>query len=130
MNRTAKISNQTSYRKVYLSDLNKVLNLYKNNFKNTGDEAYSFQIEKLTTQFGLPIAIAECGNELIGYDHHLRTLRAKLYDSCLQFQRAIEDYFPHKTKILQPQGGCMWCGWSSTKKLTPQSCMISPSTRR
>jgi len=41
------------------------------------------------------------------YDHHLRTLRAKLYTSCLQFQRAIEDYFPHNTKISQPQGGFM-----------------------
>lgn len=41
------------------------------------------------------------------YDHHLRTLRSKLYTSCLQFQRAIEDYFPHNTKISQPQGGFM-----------------------
>lgn len=41
------------------------------------------------------------------YDHHLRTLRAKLYNSCMQFQRAIEDYFPHDTKISQPQGGFM-----------------------
>ncbi|SMD14581.1 aminotransferase-like domain-containing protein [Pedobacter nyackensis] len=41
------------------------------------------------------------------YDHHLRTLRTKLYTNCLQFQRAIEDYFPHNTKISQPQGGFM-----------------------
>jgi DNA-binding transcriptional MocR family regulator len=41
------------------------------------------------------------------YDHHLRTFRSKLYNSCLQFQRAIEDYFPHNTKISQPQGGFM-----------------------
>jgi DNA-binding transcriptional MocR family regulator len=41
------------------------------------------------------------------YDHHLRTFRAKLYNSCLQFQRAIEDYFPYNTKISQPQGGFM-----------------------
>jgi DNA-binding transcriptional MocR family regulator len=41
------------------------------------------------------------------YDHHLRTLRNKLYTNCLQFQRAIEDYFPHNTKISQPQGGFM-----------------------
>jgi DNA-binding transcriptional MocR family regulator len=41
------------------------------------------------------------------YDHHLRTIRTKLYTSCLKFQRAIEDYFPHNTKISQPQGGFM-----------------------
>ncbi|MDR6782031.1 DNA-binding transcriptional MocR family regulator [Pedobacter africanus] len=39
------------------------------------------------------------------YDHHLRTLRQKLYTNCLQYQRAIEDYFPENTKITQPQGG-------------------------
>lgn len=41
------------------------------------------------------------------YDHHLRTFRNKLYVNCLQFQRAIEDYFPDGTKISQPQGGFM-----------------------
>lgn len=41
------------------------------------------------------------------YDHHLRTFRNKLYSNCLQFQRAIEDYFPDGTKISQPQGGFM-----------------------
>ncbi|WP_316818620.1 PLP-dependent aminotransferase family protein [Pedobacter nyackensis] len=41
------------------------------------------------------------------FDHHLRTLRGKLYGNCLKFQRAIEDYFPHNTKISQPQGGFM-----------------------
>lgn len=39
------------------------------------------------------------------YDHHLRTLRSKLYTNCLKFQRAIEEYFPSSTKISQPQGG-------------------------
>ncbi|MEQ7801660.1 PLP-dependent aminotransferase family protein [Pedobacter sp. ASV1-7] len=41
------------------------------------------------------------------YDHHLRTIRTKLYTSCLKFQGAIEDYFPNNTKISQPQGGFM-----------------------
>lgn len=41
------------------------------------------------------------------YDHHLRTLRHKLYTNCLQFQRAVHDYFPHDTKVTQPQGGFM-----------------------
>lgn len=39
------------------------------------------------------------------YDHHLRTLRQKLYTNCLQYQRAIEAYFPEHTKVTQPQGG-------------------------
>lgn len=41
------------------------------------------------------------------YDHHLRNFRKTLYSNCLQFQRAIEDYFPENTKISQPQGGFM-----------------------
>lgn len=39
------------------------------------------------------------------YDHHLRTFRNRLYANCLQYQSAIEDYFPDNTKISQPQGG-------------------------
>lgn len=41
------------------------------------------------------------------YDHHLRSLRHKLYANCLRFQCAIEDYFPTDTKVTQPQGGFM-----------------------
>ncbi|WP_442591762.1 PLP-dependent aminotransferase family protein [Pedobacter sp. AW31-3R] len=39
------------------------------------------------------------------YDHHLRNFRRTLYTNCLQFQRAIETYFPENTKVSQPQGG-------------------------
>lgn len=41
------------------------------------------------------------------YDHHLRNFRKSLYGNCLQYQRAIEDYFPDNTGISQPQGGFM-----------------------
>lgn len=41
------------------------------------------------------------------YDHHLHNFRNKIYANCLQFQHAIEDYFPDNTKISQPQGGFM-----------------------
>ncbi|WP_246101272.1 aminotransferase-like domain-containing protein [Pedobacter westerhofensis] len=41
------------------------------------------------------------------YDHHLRNFRKSLYANCLQYQRAIEDYFPDNTSISQPQGGFM-----------------------
>jgi DNA-binding transcriptional MocR family regulator len=41
------------------------------------------------------------------YDHHLRTIRSKLYTNCLKYQGAIEAYFPNNTKISQPQGGFM-----------------------
>lgn len=41
------------------------------------------------------------------YDHHLRTLRSKLYTNYLKFQGAIEAYFPSSTKVTQPQGGFM-----------------------
>lgn len=67
MRRTAKTSNEACYRKVYLSDLSAVLEIYKRSQKNTVNEEYPFQLEKLTAQFGLPIAIAECGDELIGF---------------------------------------------------------------
>ncbi|MCV9929790.1 PLP-dependent aminotransferase family protein [Flavobacterium sp. LS1R49] len=39
------------------------------------------------------------------YDHHLRNFRHTLHTNCLNFQRAVEDYFPENTKISQPQGG-------------------------
>lgn len=39
------------------------------------------------------------------YDHHLHQFRNKLYANCLQYQQAIEEYFPDNTKIGQPQGG-------------------------
>jgi|GEM_PF-3518770 len=67
MNGTAKISNDTNYRKVYLSDLSAVLDIYKGTQTQTLDGEHPALIEKLTTQFGLPLAIAECGNELIGF---------------------------------------------------------------
>jgi len=41
------------------------------------------------------------------YDHHLRMFRNKLYANYLQFQRAVETYFPDNTKISQPKGGFM-----------------------
>jgi hypothetical protein len=67
MSSATKISNGTKYRKVYLSDLSVVLDIYKKNQESNVKEAYAFQIEKLTAQFGLPLAIAECNNELIGF---------------------------------------------------------------
>lgn len=42
-----------------------------------------------------------------GYDHHLHTLRSKLYTNCLKFQGGIAEYFPEDTKVSQPQGGFM-----------------------
>lgn len=41
------------------------------------------------------------------FDHHLRTIRSKLYTNKLKYQGAIEAYFPQNTKISQPQGGFM-----------------------
>lgn len=55
MDTIAKISKETNYRKVYLSDLRAVLNIYQE------------KGEKLTTHFGLPLAIAEHSNDVIGF---------------------------------------------------------------
>jgi DNA-binding transcriptional MocR family regulator len=41
------------------------------------------------------------------YEHHLRKLRSELQANCLQFTRAIAEYFPDGTKISRPQGGFM-----------------------
>ncbi|WP_295117202.1 PLP-dependent aminotransferase family protein [uncultured Chitinophaga sp.] len=41
------------------------------------------------------------------FDHHMRGLRHTLRIQCLQYQQAIENYFPENTKISQPQGGFM-----------------------
>lgn len=67
MNRPLKISNRTNYRKVYLSDLSMILEIYKCTQANTANGIHSFPVEKLTAQFGLPLAIAECDKELIGF---------------------------------------------------------------
>ncbi|RYZ16165.1 MAG: PLP-dependent aminotransferase family protein, partial [Sphingobacteriales bacterium] len=39
------------------------------------------------------------------YENHLRKLRATLHTNCLQYIRAIADYFPEGTKVSRPQGG-------------------------
>lgn len=64
MNGPTKISDEINYRKVYLSDLKAALNIYKM-AKST--DIQPLADEELTTQFGLPLAIAECGNEMIGF---------------------------------------------------------------
>lgn len=60
MDDLAIISSDTNYRKVYLSDLKQVLNIYKHN------EIHQVP-DQLTAQFGLPLVIAELNNELIGF---------------------------------------------------------------
>ncbi len=39
------------------------------------------------------------------YEHHLRALRQTLESNCLQYIRAICEYFPEGTKVTHPQGG-------------------------
>ena len=39
------------------------------------------------------------------YESHLRKLRQTLHANCLQYIRAIADYFPDGTKASRPQGG-------------------------
>lgn len=39
------------------------------------------------------------------YENHLRKLRQTLHTNCLQYIRAIADYFPEGTKVSRPQGG-------------------------
>jgi DNA-binding transcriptional MocR family regulator len=39
------------------------------------------------------------------YENHLRKLRHTLHTNCLQYIRAIADYFPEGTKVSRPQGG-------------------------
>jgi DNA-binding transcriptional MocR family regulator len=39
------------------------------------------------------------------YESHLRKLRQTLHTNCLQYIRAIADYFPDGTKVSRPQGG-------------------------
>lgn len=39
------------------------------------------------------------------YENHLRKLRQTLHTNCLQYIRAISDYFPEGTKVSRPQGG-------------------------
>ena len=39
------------------------------------------------------------------YEHHLRNLRRTLQSNCLQYIRAIGEYFPEGTRVTHPQGG-------------------------
>ncbi len=39
------------------------------------------------------------------YEHHLRKLRHTLQANCLQYIRAISEYFPEGTKVTHPEGG-------------------------
>ena len=39
------------------------------------------------------------------YEHHLRRLRNTLHSNCLQYIRAIDEYFPAGTSTSHPQGG-------------------------
>ncbi len=39
------------------------------------------------------------------YENHLRALRNTLHGNCLQYSRAICEYFPEGTKVTHPQGG-------------------------
>ncbi len=39
------------------------------------------------------------------YENHLRKLRQALHTSCLQYIRAIAEYFPEGTKVSHPDGG-------------------------
>ena len=39
------------------------------------------------------------------YEHHLRNLRHTLHANCLQYIRAISEYFPEGTRVTHPQGG-------------------------
>ncbi len=39
------------------------------------------------------------------YDHHLNSLRQKLYSNYINFRNSIEAHFPENTKMSQPEGG-------------------------
>lgn len=42
------------------------------------------------------------------YEHHLRKLRSTLQSNCMQYIRAISEYFPEGTRITHPQGGFLF----------------------
>lgn len=64
--------------------------------------------QKLLQTISTPLLYQEVIAEFMEhgrYDYHLRDFRKKLLNNCLQYRRAIEEYFPDNTKISQPQGG-------------------------
>ena len=49
------------------------------------------------------------------YEHHLRRLRNTLHSNCLQYMRAINEYFPLGTRMSHPKGGFLiWVELSKT----------------
>ncbi|WP_316818621.1 hypothetical protein [Pedobacter nyackensis] len=67
MDELTKIPGDTNYRNVYLSDLRQVLNIYVETETYQVPEKHSLPAKKLTEQFGLPLAIVESKDELIGF---------------------------------------------------------------
>lgn len=67
MDELIKIPGDTNYRNVYLSDLRQVLTIYEETTQHQAAEKDSFPAGKLTERFGLPLAIAESKDELIGF---------------------------------------------------------------
>jgi DNA-binding transcriptional MocR family regulator len=63
---------------------------------------------KLTTSIATSIPVQDGIAEYLkhgGYDHHLRTLRARLREQGAQMLRAVEQRFPAGTRVTRPGGG-------------------------
>lgn len=67
MDATAKLLEEANYRKVYLSDLKTVMKIYQDTRTADRSALLSPVTEELTEHFGLPLAIAEYCNDVIGF---------------------------------------------------------------
>ncbi len=72
--------------------------------RHLGDISYAKTITNLSASAISQLALVKLlGNG--GYDRHLNTMRANLYQSSQRMMEAIGRYFPADTKVTQPSGG-------------------------
>lgn len=60
---------QLEFRKVYLSDMRSVINIYQKTNQNSShhDQTKQDKTIRLTTDFGLPLSVASNENEVVGF---------------------------------------------------------------
>ncbi|SHE52115.1 hypothetical protein [Pedobacter caeni] len=75
---------QLEFRKVYLSDMRSVINMYQktNQDSSTHDQTKKDKTIRLTTDFGLPLSVASKENEVVGFAAvHINASGELIWDS-------------------------------------------------
>ncbi|WP_300663039.1 hypothetical protein [Fluviicola sp.] len=84
----AKVKNpsQVQFDNVYISELNKIVHIYK----NTTSQISSGKNNKLSSDFGLPLTIAVNDNQLIGFASATLNLSGEVEMNCFFSEKSDE----------------------------------------